>query len=134
MEARDFVRQISQVWDLFRSELQIGKLLVCPASLKVDEIFRDVALSDDSSYEEVCSVTLGPLVFALVIAKMYYPEAWAGRSEFWNATGAPCLDARLLKELGEAFAVADFSLNEKKSLHFGKYIAAAASPGKERRR
>jgi hypothetical protein len=62
---------------------------------------------------------LNPLTFSMFIAKMYYSNQWAERSNFYHKLNTDCIDLRFIKELSYSPEVNDFSANEKNSLHMG---------------
>lgn len=238
MDERDFAREINLSWLLLSDTLGIGRALIWERSLPIDEIFREVALSQESSYEEIfkaglsrssynillndyayfqfgwvdkeswrlgffpnpwitgvaeaeasqrhwetleelgalshedasdlisempymgavppvrfesapsqyrelvhpaahfhigrhednrwpSAVAIGPKAFALIIAKLYYPDAWAGCSSLQGAQVEQCIDETLLAVMGDVRAVHLFSDKERRSFHFGKNLLAA---------
>jgi hypothetical protein len=68
------------------------------------------------------TVILGPKAFAMIIAKMYYPEFWAMKSRFHNADADECCDQMLLSAMGHVRIVHEFSELEQQSFHFGKNL------------
>ncbi|MDD1522113.1 MULTISPECIES: DUF2290 domain-containing protein [Bradyrhizobium] len=68
------------------------------------------------------TILLGPKAFAMIIAKMYYPDFWARKSRFHNAEVEACCDQTLLTAMGDARFVHDFSAVEQQSFHFGKNL------------
>ena len=52
MDEHDFAREINRAWLLLRDTLGIGRVLIWGRSLPIDEVFREVALSQDFSYEQ----------------------------------------------------------------------------------
>lgn len=80
------------------------------------------------------AVALGPTAFALLIAKLYYPDAWARSSTLHGASVKDCIDKTFLAVIDSVRAVHDFSAKERRSLHFGRNIAIArAAPAPARR-
>ena len=235
MDAREFSREISASWSLLNGTLNIGRLLVSQRSLEVDETFREVSLSEESTYEQIfktgltrsnynillddyayfqfglfndeswrlgyypnpwlsgvpaaenlvrhwealeelgalsheevselisdmtyagavppvrfeyapaqyrelahpaahfhigrhdenrwpSAITIGPKAFVLIIAKLYYPEAWSRCSTYHGAAVPECIEGILTSVLGNARAVHFFSARERESFHFGKHI------------
>jgi hypothetical protein len=70
------------------------------------------------------AISLGPKAFVLIIAKMYYPDAWARCSTFHGARVSDCIELILLSVIANARAVHDFSQMEQRSFHFGKNMVA----------
>jgi hypothetical protein len=70
------------------------------------------------------AISIGPKVFALIVAKLYYPEAWARCSSFHGAPGVPCIEGILLTVMQNVRVVHEFSNLERQSFHFGKNIVA----------
>ena len=238
MDEREFARDISASWRVLYDNLGIGRFLISARSLEVDEIFREVSLSEESTYEQIfkmgltrsnynilladyayfqfgrldneswrlgyypnpwlsgvpaaenlvrhwealeeigalsheevsdlfsemtyagavppvrfeyapaqyrelahpaahfhigrhnenrwpSAITIGPKAFVLIIAKLYYPEAWSRCSRFHGATVSECIEEILASVLGNARAVHRFSAKERESFHFGKHILVA---------
>jgi hypothetical protein len=241
MDEREFARQIGAAWTLLKDVLGIGRFLISKSSIQVDEVFRDVSLSPDSSYEEIfktglsrsnynilsedyayfqfgrsgetswrlgyfpnpwlsgvpsagdqlrhwetleeigalthedvsdlleempykgavppvrfeyapeqyrelahpaahfhigrddanrwpSALALGPVAFVLLIAKMYYPTAWAKCSKFHDAPVTDCIDEKFLGSLGDVRAVHEFSERERRGLHFGRNMVPITAP------
>jgi hypothetical protein len=239
MDEREFIREIARAWHLLKDELALGRFFVTPISLPVDEVFRDLALSEEASYadiyrlglsrshynimlndyayfqfsyvsssawrlaylsnpwvtgvplalarqqywenlEEVGAIShedvaefladqpfilsvppvrfdyapqqyrelvhpaahfhigrydenrwpsalvLGPIAFTLMIAKLYYADAWEPRSALTGEHVERCVDETLLFEVARLRAVHDFSERERSGLHIGKNMRAAA--------
>jgi hypothetical protein len=61
---------------------------------------------------------LNPLTFSMLIVKMFYPEAWGPKSCFYGQRVESCLDERFIGALAASGLVHDFSVNERRSLHF----------------
>jgi hypothetical protein len=68
------------------------------------------------------TIMLGPKAFAMIIAKMYYPEFWAKKSSFHKAEAESCCDQTLLTAMGDVRIVHEFSALEQRSFHFGKNL------------
>ena len=66
------------------------------------------------------SISIGPKAFVFIIAKLYYPNAWAQHSSYHGAPGETCIEKRLLSVLADVRVVHDFSEIERRSIHFGK--------------
>jgi hypothetical protein len=235
MDERDFAQEIRRAWSLLSARLGIGRSLIWERSLLIDDEFRDVALSRESTYEEVfrvglsrssyniiledygyfqfgrfgeeawrlaylpnpwlsgvptaqesirrwehleeigalsheegsslisempyvgavppvrfeyspaqsrelihpaahfhighhaenrwpSSVSLGPEAFVLIIAKLYYPEAWSRCSTLQGAAVDPCIDETLLGVMANVRRVDLFSDREERNFHFGKMM------------
>jgi hypothetical protein len=235
MDERDFDREINGVWRLLRDPLNLGRTLIWERSLPIDDVFRDVSLSSDSSYEQIfktglsrsnynilledyaffqfnqsnetswrlgffpnpwltgvasavpqlqhwelleeigalnheqvssfiadmpyagavppvrfeyapaqyrelthpaahfhigrhdenrwpSSVSIGPKVFGLIIAKLYYPAQWAKCSRLHGASVRDCIDDALLAAMTNVRFVHLFSEREKASFQFGKHL------------
>lgn len=70
------------------------------------------------------ALSIGPKAFALIIAKLYYPEAWARCSSFHGANEAACIENALSTIMLDVRAVYQFSERERRSFHFGKNMVA----------
>ncbi len=64
------------------------------------------------------SKALSPVTFALMIAKMYYNDYWSPCSSFQTGNEEGCLDNHFIQKLSDNRRVHDFSLAERRSLHF----------------
>jgi len=53
MDEGDFNREIKNAWQLLKETPKIGRTLIWERSLPIDEVFRDVALSSESSYDQI---------------------------------------------------------------------------------
>jgi hypothetical protein len=235
MDERDFNHEIARAWQLLKETLHIGRTLIWGRSLPIDEVFRDVALSSDSSYDQIfkvglsrssynvllddyaffqfnwfddtswrlgffpnpyltgvaaaepqlrnwelleeigalnheevseliaempyagavppvrfeyaptqyrelmhpaahfhigrhdenrwsSSVWIGPKAFVLIIAKLYYPVAWAQCSTFYGAQVRDCIEDMLLSAMANVRSVHLLSDREKGSFQFGKHL------------
>lgn len=233
MDERDFSAEIRAAWEFIKDKVEVGRAFTSMHSLAVDEVFRDIALSDESTYEQIfragmsrsvynillqdysffqftrisstswrlgyfpnpwvagapaafaevqkwetleeigaltheeatdlindmkylgsippirfeyapdqykelahptahfhigrhtenrwpCSIKIGPRVFVMLIAKMYYPESWARQSKFFGLEAEGCVDQLLIDRLTECGVVHDFSDTERMSIHFGR--------------
>ncbi|MGL3211014.1 DUF2290 domain-containing protein [Bradyrhizobium sp. BR 1433] len=78
------------------------------------------------------SISIGPKAFSLIIAKLYYPEAWSKCSNFEGAGVSDCLEEQLLFILQDVRAVHEFSEKENLSFHFGKYSVQETPPAQGR--
>lgn len=68
------------------------------------------------------TIRLGPRAFAMIIAKLYYPDFWAKKSRYYNAEAEPCYDTTLLAVMGDVRIVHEFSELEQRGFHFGKNL------------
>jgi hypothetical protein len=66
------------------------------------------------------SVVVGPKSFTLLIAKLYYSESWQNKSSYANAAAEGCVEKLLVKTLENTKPTTNFSLLERRSLHFSK--------------
>jgi hypothetical protein len=66
------------------------------------------------------SISLGPKAFVLIIAKLYYPEAWSRCSTLHGAAVDQCVDDTLMSVMANVRAVDLFSEKEHRNFHFGK--------------
>jgi hypothetical protein len=84
----------------------------------------------------VCSLALGPTVFALLVAKLYYPEAWSRCSSYYGAAAEGCIESKLFDHLRDTRLVRMFSERELQGLHFGRsqaVVAPTSDTGRSRR-
>lgn len=237
MDQAEFVTEIRAAWSLLKEKLEIGRAFVSPGPLKIDPAFREVALDDTSTYEQIfrsglnrshynvlltdyayfqfghsdeqswrlayfpnpwltglpaaeqalrhwetleeigaltyeeatdfiadlqytgsvppirfelapdqykefahpaahfhigrhtgnrwpSAISIGPKAFALIIAKLYYPEAWARCSTYCGAGVPDCIEQVLTATIANVRFVYDFSEQERRSFHFGKNMFA----------
>jgi hypothetical protein len=236
MDEREFISEIAAAWTFLKERLDLGRFLIAAEPLRIDDIFQRVALSEDSTYEEIfraglnrsaynillsdyayfqfgwtaddawrlgyfpnpwlsgapaaeqtlrqwetleeigaltyeqvrdliadmpyigavppirfefaaaayrefvhpaahfhigrhtetrwpSALAIGPRAFVLIIAKLYYPEAWARCSSFHGAAEAECIENALSGVMSNVRFVHQFSELERRSFHFGKNIA-----------
>ena len=79
------------------------------------------------------SLVLGPAMFVLLIAKLYYPQFWSRGSKLHGALVAECIDDSYAAEVGTCRAVHQFSDTERALLHFGKNMRVDDRPNALRR-
>ena len=72
------------------------------------------------------AISIGPKVFSLIIAKLYYRDAWARQSKLHGADVAECLDEIMLHAMDDTLAVREFSMQEGRCFHFGKNMLRGA--------
>lgn len=70
------------------------------------------------------AILLGPKAFALIIAKLYYPESWEKCSSFHGADQTSCIENSLSVVMLGVRTVHEFSDRERRSFHFGKNMFA----------
>jgi hypothetical protein len=71
------------------------------------------------------AVAIGPSLFTMLIAKLYYPKQWGLRSRYHDLRSVDdCVEALLIGTAETAAAVQDFSEAESRSLHFGRNMVA----------
>src|SRR5437868_701791 len=72
MDERDFTREINGAWRLLKDVLGIGRFLIWGRSLPIDEVFREVALSEDSSYEQIFKTGLSRSTYNILLNDYAY--------------------------------------------------------------
>ena len=65
---------------------------------------------------------LSPLSFTMLIVRMYYPDVWLPHSSFSNDGVADCWEQMLNNSLHHDGFSAEFTENEKVSMHIGSHL------------
>ena len=53
MDEHDFIREIFASWALLKDRLELGRSFITPVQLPIDEIFQQIALNEDSTYDDI---------------------------------------------------------------------------------
>jgi hypothetical protein len=78
------------------------------------------------------AITIGPKMFTMLVAKMYYRKQWSSHSKFYGGSGVlACVDHLLMEVSTEAGLVHDFTDIERRSPHFGRSTAPLAPKSHE---
>jgi hypothetical protein len=71
-----------------------------------------------------CALLLGPVAFAMLIARLYYPEPWKRRSSYEGGRRETCLEHRFGAVMRRSESVREFTEIERQALHLGRGTAA----------
>lgn len=89
MDEADFRRQVSLAWKFFSSDLQLGRLLRWDLSLPINQEFRSVALSKESSYAEIYKKGLTLSHYNFILRDYsYFQLSWENSSS-WRMAYMP---------------------------------------------
>jgi hypothetical protein len=79
MDAPEFIGLIRHAWTLFNADLNLGRAMICPVSLLVDDEFRRVALRPESSYGEIYRSGLSRSAYNFILQDYaYFQFGWEG--------------------------------------------------------
>jgi hypothetical protein len=77
MDEREFNRQIEQAWAVLYRPLGIARTIVSARSLRTDEVFRDVALDENASYQEIFTTGLSRSHYNILLNDYaFYQFGW----------------------------------------------------------
>jgi hypothetical protein len=77
MDERSFNHEIRHAWSTLDGKLGIGRALVWDRSLRVDDIFRAVALDEESSYENIFKAGLNRSSYNILLTDYaYFQFGW----------------------------------------------------------
>lgn len=111
----------------YMNAIPLIRFEICPDSYQ--ELAHPTAHFHIGLYNQnrwASALAIGPLCFSMLIAKMYYFDAWSARSKYCGATIGDCIEKRFLDVVAATTAVTPFSEQERRSLHLGKNLIPTA--------
>jgi len=135
MGGPEFIRQIRKAWDLFHSDLGIGRANIWTASLPVDEVFRRTILQPESTYAEIYRSGLSQSAYNFILDDYsYFQFSWETEQD-WRMAYFPnpwitgVANAQMMMSQWEAMEeMGDLSIEDASDLIDGLPYHGAVPP------
>src|SRR5580704_5861005 len=81
MDEGDFIREIGVAWSVLKERLNLGRFFISPVALRIDAVYQSVALSEESTYEQIFRAGLTRSYYNILLEDYaYFQFGWTAEN------------------------------------------------------